>query len=251
MPNPVIVRRLGGGAGMGLRFGLVSYWKLDELSTGSNRLDSFGSNDLTDVLADVPSSAGLINGGAGPFGQTAAGTGLRPVSSSSFQLGGSSSFTCAGWYFTPSAGTDRVALGKWTTAAAGEYILYTNLSGGSHYFEASFSEGGTTQKDIFPVGNSHFQNFSNVWQFRVVGYDGVNQLGFMKASDGAGGIDTQTVSCTGMVGTAQAFVLGNYTGLTLGWWGNIDEVGFWNRVLTDSELVMLYNNGLGLPFSSF
>ena len=36
------------------------------------------------------------------------------------------------------------------------------------------------------------------------------------------------------------------------WDGNIDEVGFWNRSLTEDEIVLLYNSGVGnsYPFSS-
>jgi hypothetical protein len=146
-------------------------------------------------------------------------------------------------------------MAKWNGPTSGEYILYSNLSGGAHYAEATFSQGGTTQKDIFPAGNARFQMFTSAWKFLTVGYDGPNQLARLQAVYDSGGgifaVDTQTVSCTGMVGTAEPFIIGNYSGLVSGWWGNLDEIGFWGRLLTDAEVIMLYNAGNGLPFSSF
>ena len=56
-----------GGASNGLLTNLVSYWKMDESSDGSaavTRVDSHGSNDLTDLSPYAASAAGIISNGA-------------------------------------------------------------------------------------------------------------------------------------------------------------------------------------------
>tara|TARA_R110000868_G_scaffold245626_2_gene502167 strand:+ start:1010 stop:1813 length:804 start_codon:yes stop_codon:yes gene_type:complete len=49
------------------------------------------------------------------------------------------------------------------------------------------------------------------------------------------------------------YILGDF-GSNIGYgsfYGRVDEVGTWNRVLTQSQITQLYNNGAGYPFSSF
>lgn len=77
MPNPVINRRLlvGGGSPVTLFTNLVSYWTLNDASNGS-RMDSFGTNTLSDSLSDMPRVTGkggiMSPGAANPEGGAAA-----------------------------------------------------------------------------------------------------------------------------------------------------------------------------------
>jgi hypothetical protein len=43
----------------------------------------------------------------------------------------------------------------------------------------------------------------------------------------------------------------NYVGTDQPFNGGLDEVGFWNRPLSATEIAVLYNNGAGKPYSSF
>lgn len=63
------------------------------------------------------------------------------------------------------------------------------------------------------------------------------------SSSGTGwGIDSTLVACDGLrIGGSQ--MLGNLRSFD----GIIDEVAIWNRVLTEEERILLYNNGRGMP----
>jgi hypothetical protein len=66
----------------------------------------------------------------------------------------------------------------------------------------------------------------------------------------AGTVDS-TGSISGPANLTGSFYLGTYDGSTNNWNGQIDEVGYWKRVLTSGERTSLYGGGSGLAYSSF
>ena len=53
--------------------------------------------------------------------------------------------------------------------------------------------------------------------------------------------------------TSNEFVIGsggNLVADSFAWRGGIDEVGIWNRTLTDAEVTQLFNNGIGITFTT-
>lgn len=255
-----------GGGGSSLLDGLVSYWKLDDAANGT-RLDSIGTNNLADALGNV----GQDNAGgiactpalvhcAGGFGQTGNNnTRLSIADNASLGIGLGKSFTMTGWTFGNSGSTPSNCMGKFSgTGGLQDYGLYVSQEADSHYYYhfTAFNLAGT-QVIITPTsGDSHYFMNGASWRFVVFGYDDTNQRIFLSAGSAPAGFGLDafpayTQPCVGVRRTACAFQLGN---LTLGvrpWWGSLDEVGFWSRVLTAAEVTRLWNNGTPLPLASF
>jgi hypothetical protein len=243
-------------AGGSLLRGLISYWKLDEVGPGA-RADSFGSHPLADKTGDLSSAAGIINLSAGHFGEAGTTTNgaLWVADNAELKMGAGKSFTIAGWTNAAGSGSNnRTMGGKWgSVIGSQEFTVYTAQSADTFFYVwASFIENGTTQKNIdgFAGAGGSFRNFASAWRFYAYGYDAVHQLGFLKVVN-TGPVVTLTVPCTNILGTTSDFVLGNTAAYASAHWGWLDETGFWNRVLSDSELKRLWNAGSGLPLSSF
>jgi len=114
-----------------------------------------------------------------------------------------------------------------------------------------------TQKIKFgvsPTGNTAITVASTTaianttsWYFVAAGWDGTN----IKISINGG--PYATTSFAGPLFSGQSkFCLGSESGMNE-WTGQIDEVSIWigRNDLTISEVQQLYNNGAGLPLSSF
>ena len=89
---------------------------------------------------------------------------------------------------------------------------------------------------------------TTTWYFIAAGWDGTN----IKIS--VNGEPYVTASFAGPVynGGGSTFAIGSESGGNV-WNGQMDEVAIWigRNDLTISEVQQLYNNGAGLPFSSF
>ncbi len=242
---------------VGLRAGLIAYWKLDELSVGDTRLDSVGTHDLTDSVLSVESaSPAIINGGAGPFQFLAQGQlGAALTRPDDVDLRGDKSFTMAGWVFSSAGATSRCVWSKWNRTTGGEYILYTNQSADAFtYYWCSFGDGTPLNiKTIDTIGQGDFRMTPMDWKYLAIGWDSVNKIGFLKVVHDVTNplVQTATVPVDNLVGTTRDFNLGNTEPYNYAWWGSLDEVGFWGRVLSDAELIQLFNHGAGLPLGSF
>jgi len=85
------------------------------------------------------------------------------------------------------------------------------------------------------------------WHFVAAGWDGSN----IKISVDGGAFVTSPYSGPIFGDGTGAFQIGSEAASNT-WNGLIDEVGIWiGRALTQTEVGQLYNNGAGLPFSSF
>src|SRR5207245_11010895 len=85
------------------------------------------------------------------------------------------------------------------------------------------------------------------WHFVDAGWDGSN----IKISVDGGAFVTSPYSGPVFGDGTGAFQIGSEAASNT-WNGLIDEVGIWiGRALSQTEVGQLYNNGAGLPFSSF
>ncbi len=123
-----------------------------------------------------------------------------------------------------------------------EWIVFLDLNTRKAVFFAS-SDGATVTSvsSAIPFANT------TTWYFIVAGWDGTN----VKISINGG--PYVTASFVGPIFKGAAFfTIGSENG-TLPWIGQIDEMAIWigRNDLTISDVRQLYNNGAGLPFSSF
>jgi hypothetical protein len=220
--------------------GLVSWWPLEE-STGADRLDYHGSNDLTDAgTAKVAKKAGRVNYG-GEF--TPATTGRWLIRGNPPTLmPGDIDFTLACWakIYTKVAYT---LVGKWWPNAGNnrEYRLYYSAAADRFRFSVSNDGAAVAEATADSLGAPD----TNTWYFICGWHDAVNHKIGISVNAGAADLVNHA---TGVAVKDCYFGIGGYDG---GGWldGMVDEVAFWKRILTDGERTWLYNGGSGRTYS--
>lgn len=220
--------------------GLVSYWKLDEAS--GLRADSTGTNDLTDN-AGVTQAVGKI-GNAGQF-TAASNNFLSHANNSSLQIG-ATSFTITCWVFLDDLAADHGLVSRWDTVAGQlEYTLEYNAAGGNR-FKANLSTTGSNFPSV--VADAFGAPSLSTWYFLLLSFDLPTTTVKIQVNNGAANTSNLGAS---IFAANQVFRIGRRNAGGQNHSGRIDEVGFWKRILTASELAALYNGGSGLtyPFS--
>jgi Concanavalin A-like lectin/glucanases superfamily len=214
--------------------GLVSYWKFNEM--GGNAADSVNGNTLT-------SSGGLVYG-TGKIANAAVFDGIDSslgIAADVANLSFTDDFTICCWVWIDSAAElllGHVIIGKLTSYFLLEYWLVWERYGLDcvRFYVAEVEGVDPVMIDSqngLPVETWHF----------------------VRAWVGSGAahiqINNGTIYNSGAVtphdGIHQ-FHVGSVMGTHDFINGRIDELGIWNRALTDAEALRLYNGGVGLSY---
>lgn len=222
--------------------GLVSYWTFNE--TSGTRADSLGTNDLS-ILSSTPpgtTSSGVIGNATAIVGTTTQDYLCSPNNSSQSPTG---SFTFAGWVYLQGIVPQPWIFGNIDGSGNNRgYFLTVRLG----VFELQLSNDGTTP--AFANASTLGLPATGTWYFIQTGYNTSNSTAFISVNGGT--IDTG--SFTGpnnstienlCWGNQTADGLGSYSGI------NINQWGYWNRVLTSGEISTLYKSGTGTTYPSF
>lgn len=209
---------------------LASYYKLDESS--GNASDVIGSNTLTNT-GTATYSAGKINNGV-DFGATtqylgkANPTGLQK---------GSGPFTMAAWVKFSNFSTARYFVGF------GEYSNNKLVSLRCDSSTAWYIDDNGAAA-AFPAVSSMS---TGVWYHIVYTYPGSGNI-YTAYLNGTS-IGTANNTRAPNLGTT-VMGLGSRSNTSAGenLVGSLDEVGFWSRALTSTEVTQLYNSGAGLQY---
>jgi hypothetical protein len=219
---------------------------LDEPSN-SNAYDALNRRTLTQYNGIVGSAAGVINtsryfpGGYGGAGAA----NLVDISFTTFAPGANHFFVTF-WAKTTTLtySYDASFLGRFNLPKA-EWLVWFNIY--THKIRFSVTPDGTWASTSTIDSTTALSNTTS-WYFVAAGWDGTN----IKIS--VNGEPYVTASFAGPVynGGGSNFAIGSESGGNV-WNGQIDEVAIWigKNDLTISEVQQLYNNGAGLPFSSF
>ena len=229
---------LGFGAhtsGSTLTDGLVSWWSLDE--TSGTRVDSHGSNDLTDNNT-VTYVAGK-QGNAAEF--TKANLEYLNVAATHGLHGGDRDFTCAGWaYVRNGSGLQGICGTGSSTAGAASSDWWVGISSSKFIF---YGEVGTTHKPL--TANTFGAISADTFYFFVAEYNATTDTLGLSVNNGT--VDTLG-SVTALNNTGNDFNVGlgfsNIAYLN----GGADEIAFWSRLLTADEKTELYNSGSGIGY---
>jgi len=221
---------------------LVSYWDMEESSSGAGavtRYDLHGSNNLTDNNTTA-SATGKIGNGADFVAANSEYLSLGDISD--FDIVASTtdvSFFC--WIKTSvKTGAPGIA-SKWGASQRNWLFRVDSTTGALQVFAGS---GGTTGVSV--TGTTAIDD--GAWHF--VGFT-------FTASDDKWRlfVDSSTAEATSATAapaasTAAVQIGGNTAGSAAYWTGQIDEAGWWTKVLSSTEITDLYNSGSGLPYYS-
>jgi hypothetical protein len=228
----------GGGGGSSLNNGIQAYWTLDE--TSGSRIDSTGNNNTLTQNNSVGSTAGKIQNST-TFDRTTNTGNL--TNSNKIIPNTDSSLQC--WFYC----TQDLA-GRNVMFVAGDYyrtplsiILGQNTNNVNAYVTLDWGGSNPHVTTTFNI---------NTWYHAVATNDAVNKVlkfylnGDLIGSQSYSGTPGSNLQNGGFVIGSTYDNAGSYTMI-----GKVDEVGIWNRVLTQSEVTQLFAGGSGLPYSQF
>lgn len=217
---------------MSLLTDLVSYWKLDESS--GNAADSVGSNTLTNN-GTVTYAAGKINNGAVLNGSSqyftnASPTGITCATAFSFSI-----------WLNPNDFDASGGIGQrffWRYIDANTIMMFLTNTDGT--VEAKIRKSGVN----YNVKTNTTISAATLTMITIT-WDGTSSLKIYKNTT-----DVSTAGGDPGYGavTTVNFVIGRRSTESAGYYdGMLDEMGFWSRALSGSEITQLYN--LQYPFS--
>jgi len=155
---------------------------------------------------------------------------------------GDTDFSWSCWVNAESLGGANGVFGKWhpSTASENEYCLI-ELAGDFAFF---VHDGTATQTSV----SAGVSISTATWYHVVCWHDSVNnEIGI--AVDDATPV-TAAHSAGVNTGGSSRFEIGGYTNTGAAQWdGLIDEVGFWNKVVSAAEITELYNSGNAIGYS--
>lgn len=224
-------------SGSPLRKGLVGYWRLEE-ATGTRYDQSQYGNHLTannspmNAVGKVDNSVKLVKAS------------LQTLSiPSNAWLAPTGSFTITTWVKLNDVTVTSGGVSKWKSGSA-EYIAsYFNPAIPGFVF-FTYPDGITAKI----ASRTMVAPATNIWYFVCNWYDASLGTNFISVDNVLG---QTTASSTGILasGTNTLF-FGGVNGTAEVRDGYMDEIGFWNRTLTDSERSTLYNSGLARRFNA-
>ena len=225
----------------GSKFGEVAVYELDELN-GLTAFDSFGTNNATNYNVTI-NQMGLIDKSY-----------LFNGSNSRLQIPNSSDFDVA----------DNFAISVWVypTLSADGYIVFKgddlNTINDNFIYRILITSASritfTVSKNGLFTGATSVTSDTlalNQWHHLYAEYDGVAVR--LRINDSLNFV----ASLTGNLYNSTANIyIGCRNDLSLSskvlfFKGNIDQISFFNRVLTSGELTTLYNSGNGLTYSNW
>src|SRR5262252_2597197 len=229
--------------------GLLHYWRLNETS-GAVAYDSIGNADLT-ILGNVnknqPSTAALGNVGMGATAQGATpGDFITLAAPADMLMANGSSFSAEIWRKADGSqgvNSPRIfsciflsaSYSGWEIDDGDAYVtVLVGNNSTNYWFPTSYAYNG---------GAAEWNN----WHHLVLTCDGVNCVFYV---DGVARMSGAVPGQFGATGAHNVFICGGYDRADqvanyAGWNGKVDEVAFYNVVLTPAQVVQHYNAGKG------
>jgi hypothetical protein len=213
---------------------LVSWWKFDETS-GTTAYDSAGTNNGT--VYGAAWTTGKI-GGALSFDGINDYVNLGDLD----VIVGSNPFTIAGWV-NPNliSGSNREILAKASGTNSNQNQVSIRLTSAGK-FQGGFSNGSVTGNTITGASTIPL----STWSFLVFSWDGTTNPAGMKLYVNGALDATRQSTCSSIQNLNYPAFIGAYSnaGSPLNYFsGLIDDVRIYNRVLSASEILQLYQDG--------
>ena len=225
--------------------GLIAYWQMDEAS--GDALDLVAGNHLSPVGA-VSSAAGRV-GTARDFDSNlhqylsrVAGTALST---------GDIDFTFSCWVrargFTHVPSSAGI-ISKWIGTQSARELLLGYVISPSASFRLLVNTSTDSPTNVYSTNAG--VPLINTWYHIVCWHDSVNSLIGISVNGSTANTVAHTGDIRAVVTTpfAVGTLANDASGFEDHWNGQIDEMGFWKRMLTPTERAALYNSGRGLTY---
>ena len=215
--------------------GLVGRYSLEDTSVAGKELNSVTSTwDATD--ANSTHMSRLVESGNSYLNFDGGQTGGYVVTPKF--LSGEDSFTLAVWFrFSDTSVIKKMVCGD------GAYTLSVESSGGSYAGKIRYKQlaGGSWSSDTALLSDA--APSTDAWHHVAITYDGSTALMYV---DGV--LQTKTLSDSGTLATAAGEYIAAYSGAhTEKWKGDLDEVRYYNRALSGTEVGSVYAAGVPEP----
>lgn len=228
---------------MALRDNLISWWELNE--TSGTRSDSHGTNNLTDTNT-VTYNTGKKSNCAEFTSANSEYLSISDASQSGLEPTGDMSWSFWVYFKTvPGAGSGASILGKgdgnqkyqilYSGNGEGLRLLFYPSSGTYKGVDHAWTPSATTWYHVVVTFNAT----ASTNNFQIF----INNSKTQRTGSGA--------PCGSISGNSNPFYLGVHVESPTAYFlnGYLDEVGMWNKVLSDAEVTSLYNSGNGLSYA--
>jgi hypothetical protein len=218
---------------MALTDNLKAYYKLD-----GNSNDEVASHNGTDTSITYNNSYGKINQGI-----------LCDPAVSKILIANHADFNSVSnislnaWFRLTSLSTDGnyIIIAKCDNPISAYIYLRVQITGGV----AKLKFNGDTDVGVISItGNTSLS--INTWYMATVTYNKSKLNLYLNGSSDASEVSTTNNLTPGGTGSVGISVLGDYN--VQKFLGHLDEIGWWDRALSTSEITALYNSGNGLPY---
>lgn len=226
----------------------VSWW--DGAETSGRRVDAHGTNHLTDNNT-VTSAAGKVTYTADDASQfTAANSeSLSVLDNASISYSGD--YSWAGWYYADSlaGGGSYNALATKGYPDGNTYEWALGYAGTQTQFYHLVAHNGTTATNILLYSTSFGSPSTGRWYFVVGTWDATTHTATICVNDGT--VDSSTNAGVTPTDTSARLQIGATNNNAYTWNGRQQNLSFWKKKLSASEITQLYNRGFGLRYSSY
>ena len=206
--------------------GNLIYYSFDTVDVAGNDVYDLSSNGHNGTIG----GGGAING-SGIIGESIALNGTTYVD--------------ANWFMTNFSTGDPYTLVYWFKATSTGVLQYVVTTNDGHISQITTAD--KIRSAIYGgAGDTSGTSYADAdWHFVVQGSDGSNGFRYVDQTEN----DTFAKSTfnDGLLAIGRRATDGtNYVSN-----GNVDELGLWNRTLTNAEIIQLYNSGSGLnPYTT-
>jgi len=222
---------------------LIGYWKLDDNLDTSAVLDAHASFDGTVVndqnnRSSEQSASGQINTG---FALDGTNDYVSIPSTVMDDMETANAFTISAWVYNTNLNQDATVVGQWK-ASSNQFLLWMDTGGvGDGYvLIVCDSDASTTVTSTDSVNA-----VADTWQHVVATWDGTTAIVYVDGDLKDSAEDARTIRSAALPAGIGSDEGASAERLFL---GTIDEVGIWNRALTEEEITELYNSGDGLAY---
>lgn len=236
--------------GVTLLTNLEAYWTLDT----SGYTDSSGRGHTLTPTNGPTQATGLL-GNAAHFVVSSAQ--YLSCSDAALKPAGTTDWTFTCWVKL----TDKLNFYNIAGQRGGDdlgWLLWYHKQSVLDYFVFQYNNSDTDPTIVDTIGFASGHPSAGVWTFVACRHDSVRKFGQLFVNNARScsgshvGSEQSYCSYLGLGSTPQAsaadFTIGRTMQTTYYHNGDVDEVGFWTRWLSDAEILSLYNGGAGLAY---